>query len=324
MPSNSLTIGAKEMKLSRLNLTAILLPLFCSLVVGQVIDDESNWYKEIGKYDDYYSRFDFRRYSKQDVINAKDRYLRIQKAGAEGEWEGEYVTNTETGEALVTWNASHGFVYTYIYHTLASLDSGSAVDEREFVRFNTSKNSRWNLLTERLAKVRIGKKHYLVPVSSLREFGLWVGGQEISDDGFMWNYLFKKDEMEISAEGTPIFPKQFQQFITKPIIAKIIKVGPRKLEMAFDETTKEVHRVVTISAGYRSGVKLKMDFYVPELGEWIEITNTTARTAAGRLRRDLEEDGRDRCYDSVKGQGNNIPCKAIRRGFQVETKMKDL
>src|SRR5688572_4509770 len=115
------------MNLSRIFLIAITSFLFSLFCAAQTIDEESNWSKEIGKQDDYYTRFDFRRYTKDDVEKAKAKYLRITSAANDDEWAGTYRRETMLGSAEITWDRKNGFVYTYVYHTLANIDFGSVV-----------------------------------------------------------------------------------------------------------------------------------------------------------------------------------------------------
>jgi len=297
---------------------------------AQTIDEEGTWDRAIGKQDRYLSRFVFDTYTKTDAVNARNRYLRIEKSGFKSEWEGAYVTNTETGEANLVWNASEGYVYTYIYHWLATLDYGHVLFNGDSIRLSSSKTVPKHplfLTSEPFVKVRLGSKHFLVAKSALREFGARVGGRETSDT-FMSGYFFREDEMKLPSDGVPVFPKEFQKLVTDPIVTKIIGIGRKQIhqDKLEDGTVnyEEIYRPITLGAGRDKGVKVGMDFYIDDLDEWAEVTHVGFNTAIAKFRRDFDDKRQEQCRNYEGGNGDLIPCRPIKIGLQARTKRNDL
>ena len=162
------------MKLRRF-LFAFLLSLaavqFC---FSQEINFENgNWLLEIKGIDDYYSSYDFKFYTKNDVVKAKNRFNLIKQFPVKNEWEGIYTHGIEVGTVELHWNSAGGFVYFYVYHTLRSLDFGSASDKTDSVKFISEKSpisKRKSRFTANFIKVKFGDRHYLVPENRLQDF----------------------------------------------------------------------------------------------------------------------------------------------------------
>ena len=66
-----------------------------------------------------------------------------------------------------------------------------------------------------------------------------------------------------------------------------------------------------------------MNFYVADLGEWIEITEVSANKSIGKFRRSLDEDNQEQCFDLEGGQGQIIPCQEIKIGMKAKTKVSE-
>ena len=67
-----------------------------------------------------------------------------------------------------------------------------------------------------------------------------------------------------------------------------------------------------------------MNFFVEELGEWIEITKILQTKSIGIIRRDFDENKKEQCFDSESGSGNIVPCKEIRVGMKSKTKISSM
>lgn len=315
----------------RIYLTIVLFSFAAITSNGQKFDDDSNWYKEIGRGDDYHTRFDFTRaYSREDVARAAKMYQVIEATAPIDEWEGVYSTYIALGEAELRWRTNEGFVFYSVYHTLADLEYGGVVNGETFVRLRWEKKGirkgRSALFADRLLKVKVGNRHYLVPESRLKDFAERSVGRETSDiDG--WDWWFKIDENDASAEGLPNFPKQYSHLLVSPIETTIKRVGQRRI-IPSEYTTKEVNNddifvSITLAHGADRGIKKGMDFFVPGLGEWIEITRVNARNSIGRIRRDFDLNMHEQCWDSANGGGEPLPCKPITAGLSAITRRKD-
>lgn len=305
----------------------ILFALF-QICIGQEIDFEGNWFREIKGYDDYYTRYDFNSYTKDDVIKAKRRFDLIKQFPPKDEWEGIYTFSTETGSTELYLSFTAGFVNYHVYHTLRRLDYGSAFDKTDSVKLvsEKSKKSRRSIFSTKLIKVKFGDKHFLVPKNRLQDFAERAVGLSTSLSDFSY-YLWKLDEAEKKVFGLPVLPKKYLHFLRFPINTEVIRIGNRQLyQHKFEDGTvnyEEVYRFVTLGAGKNKKIKLGMNFYVEDLGEWIEITKVSSNTSIGKIRRGLDEKRQEECFNEELGQGDIIPCKEIRIGMKAQTKTSE-
>ena len=317
------------MKILRILFIILFLSISFFPTFAQEIDFEGNWFREIGREDDYYTRFDFRNYTKEDVIGAKKRFLLIKQNSFRNEWEGVYENGTESGASEFHWNSAGGFVNFDVYHTLRNLDFGSAFDEADSIMFVSEKSKvikRNSIFSTRLVKVKLADRHFLVPENRLLDFTERAVGisTELSDFGY---YLYKLDEIENEVSGLPVLPKKYRNFLRSPIITKIVEVGERKIHQnKFDDGTlnyEEIFRFVTLGAGKNKNVKVGMNFFVEDLGEWVEITKVIRNTSVGRLRRDFGENGEEICRELELGQGIGTACITPKVGMKAKTKISD-
>lgn len=316
------------MNLSRIYLIVILLLALGVGANGQEFDEESNWYKEIGRDDDYYTRFDFNRYTKADVLNAKQRYKTISSNITKGDWYGIYSSGVEIGSNELHWNPFGGFVYFYVYHTLGSLDYGSIVEDADSLVMHSEKTdqkSSQKYLKNRLIKVVFGEARFLVPEKRLSDFLERAAGlsTSISDYGYYWQ---KDVEKEPKLFGVPIVPEKYRKLVRSPIKSKITGIGRRVVHQnKFDDGTvnyEEVYRYLTLHAGSKQGLRVGMNLYADQLGEWVEVTDVRANGSTGRIRRGFH-DGKEECLDEELGQGMQIPCKQVKVGAHVRTKRSE-
>jgi hypothetical protein len=136
-----------------------------------------------------------------------------------------------------------------------------------------------------------------------------------------------KDKEGVQAErleGIPVLPVEYRKFLRYPEEAKVVSIGKKKI-IPNEQSTKEynfddIHYPVTLGAGIDKKLKKGMNFFVKDLGEWIQLTDVFQRTSAGFIRRDLDENGREQCWDSKAGSGQTIPCKEIRVGMNAKTR----
>ena len=297
-----------------------------NLAFGQVIDNESNWFKLVKGVDDYNSRFDFTRYSKEDILTAAPIFKQIEMTKPTNEWEGVYSTGAAIGQAELRWRSRNGYVFHFVYHTLSNLDYGAVIEDSISVKLNSRrvrKKKRVPLLEDRLMKVQVGKKHYLVPESSLKDFAERAVGREVTSDE-EWSYWWRVDETELKSEELPTFPKQYSHLVVAPIKTKILFIGRRKI-VPSEATTREVNYddifiSVTLAGGSANGLRRGMDFFIPHLGEWVEVTKVGKTRSVGRIRRDFSLERQEQCWDSEEGMGNPFPCKKLIKGLGAVTR----
>lgn len=312
------------MKLQKVFLFTLILIVSFQICFGQEVDFEGNWFREIRGVDDYFSSYDFKFYTKEDVVKAKGRFYLIKQTPFKNEWEGIYTHGAMTGMAELHWSSAGGFVYFDVYHTLRRLDFGGAIDKTDAVNLMSEKSasSRKSSFSTNLIKVKFGDRHFLVPENRLADFAERTVGLSTDLEDYEY-YLDKLDEAENEVFGLPILPKKYEKFLRFPIETKIIAIGKRQIYQGkFPDGTvnyEEIYRFVILGAGKNKNIKVGMNFYVANLGEWIEITEVSANKSIGKFRRGLDEDNQEQCLDSEHGQGQTIDCKEIKIGMKAKT-----
>lgn len=308
-------------------LFAVLIPMFAfQICFGQEFDSERNWYRDIKGYDDGNTSYDFRFYTEEDVAKAKSKFNAIKRLLPKDEWEGVYTSNTELGTSELHWSANGGFVAYYFYHTLSGLDFGVVLNEADSVKLVSEKSlfyKRKSKLSNNLIKVKIGEKHFLVPENRLQDFVDKAVGRNTSLSDFGY-YRIKLDDLEEEPRGLPVLPEKYKRYLRQPIETEILEAVSRIIHQdKLDDGTinyEEVHRFVKLKAGRKKGIKTGMNFFVEDLGEWIEITKVSLNSSVGKIRRGLDADKLEQCYNEEGGSGNTIPCKNIRVGMKAKTR----
>lgn len=311
-------------------LASLILIFGVQISFGQEIDFEGNWYRDIKGYDDFYTRYEFKFYAKDDVVKAKKRFDLIKQFPPKDEWEGIYANNVESGDATLHWSSGGGFVYYSVYHTLRQLDFGSAFDKPDSVKLVSEKSpviKSKSIFSTNLIKIKFGDRHYLVPENRLQDFTERAVGLNTSIIDFGY-YLQKPDEYENKVFGLPVLPEKYKKFLRLPINSEIIRVGKRQLyreQFGNDDAlvSEEIYRFVTLGAGKNKKVKVGMNFFAEDLGEWIEITKVSSNSSIGKIRRNLNEKRQEQCRDAEGGQGQIITCKEIKVGMKVKTKLSE-
>ena len=248
------------MKLKRIILIILLFIAFFQICFGQEVDFEGNWFREIRGYDDYLSSYDFKFYTKEDVVKAKGRFNLIKQTPFENEWEGIYSHGAMTRMAQLHWSSAGGFAYFDVYHTLRRLDFGNAIDQADSVNLMSEKSasSRKSMFSTNLIKVKFGDRHFLIPENRLADFAERTVGLSTVLEDYEY-YLEKLDEAENKVFGLPILPKKYEKFLRFPIDTKIIAIGKREIyQVKFDDgrlNYEEIYRFVIFGAGKNKNIK---------------------------------------------------------------------
>lgn len=307
----------------------LLAVLFSALAVqisfGQNI--EENWYRDIKGYDEYNTRYDFKFYTRDDVTKAKQRFALINQSPPKDEWEGVYTSNTELGTSKLHWSSNGGFVDYYFYHTLTKLNFGIALNQPDSVKLvsqSSQLRKRKSLLSNNLIKVKVGAQHFLVPENRLQDFVDRAVGRHTNRSDFGY-YRQKVDELENKLYGLPVLPEKYKRFLRRPVETRIVKIGSRKIyRITLDDGTvnnAEVYRFVELGAGKDKRVKAGMNFFVEDLGEWVEITKVLPRSSIGKIRRNFDENKQEECFNGEGGSGNTIPCRKAKVGMRAKTQI---
>jgi hypothetical protein len=229
------------------------------------------------------------------------------------------------GDTELRWRASQGYVFHYVYHTLSDLRYGPIAGDPMFVRLESRRNQKEKspLFGDRLVKVKIGKKHYLVPESRLKDFAERAVGRETSHHT-SWSYWWKVDEDDLEGDGLPVYPAQYAHLILLPIETRILQIGRRTVVPSGSTTETvnydDIYISVTLADGSNKELKRGMDLFVPELGEWIEVMKVSRRSSVGRIRRDFSLEANEQCWDSEKGTGMPTACKKLVAGLLAVTR----
>jgi len=298
---------------------------------GQEIVEDENWLKGFGTEADYLPSliYPFTNFTKEDLSKGKQRLKIVRLSASKNEWEGTYYSNTEIGDSKLIWNSEGGFFDFYFYHYLKRFNYGTVNNSLSVVELVSEKPlitaSRKNQLTRtRLIKVKVGEKHFLIPENRLLDFCERVVGRSTDLQDFSY-YKMKQEDMEKKVFGLPRLPSEYKHFLRYPIEAKINNVGKKKI-IPNEQSTAEfnfnnIHYPVTLNAGKNKKIKIKMNFFVEELGEWIEITKILQTKSIGIIRRGFDENKKEQCFDNEGGSGQIVPCKEIRVGMKSKTKI---
>lgn len=300
--------------------------------VGQESVEDENWLKGFETEADYLEPlvyWDMKSFTLDDVERGKARLKTVRQFTPQNEWEGVYYANTFLGDSKFIWNASGGFFSFYFYHTLKSLTYGKATDAQAFIELEYEKlpfslSGKKPGFKSKLVKVRIGKARFLVPENRLQDFCDRAVGLNTNQEDVLYYWMKDVEDESKRREGLPVLPVGYQKFLRHPIKATLVSVGKRKV-IPNEHSTKEynyddIHYQVTINAGRDKRVKADMNFFVKDLGEWIQLTYVGQKTSVGFIRREFGENGKEECRDSEGGNGDYTECKKISVGMRARTK----
>jgi hypothetical protein len=313
---------------------------------SQEFVEEENWIGTIEGGQPPFLIHSFKNYSKQDVINAKEKLRLIHKFDSKDDWEGSYSLLGELSDMKLFWNSESGFVNYYVYTCaieLRQLNYGKAVNNVNSVTFLTEKSEQpfWGMNDSgqiKLIKVKWGEKHFLVKEEMLETFSELAAGyygagkiEEVKVNGeiyptqiSIWNSFWVKSE-DLSGKkvfGLPVLPKPYEKLTKKPIEAKIISIGKHEKDEPTEEPVMTYsRRYVNIGLGKKGGIKIGMDFYIPDIDERITIVEVTDKISVGVLERWIDSDTQNEmCFH----KSETIPCKSLRIGMKVKTTPEEI
>jgi hypothetical protein len=296
-------------------LTLFLLISAFQICFGQELKEGEFWDSFWGERQ---SIWEYKNFSKEDVIKSRQKLTLIKQSLSEIEWTGQYLSNTSLGESFLFWNNHNGFVEYYFYHTLKSLSYGNAIDKDGFVIFKDENvNSLKPPKSTVFVKVKFGETHYLIPENKLKDFlemavGVYAG---LTDNYFSWQ---KTLDIKKEVFGIPQVPAKFKHLLPSPIKTKIAGIGKKTL----NSETEEIYRFVILGDGKNKKIKVGMNFFVEDLGEWVEIVNVSANSSIGKITRSFY-DKIEECRTAEKGQGEGFPCKKIEKNMKVTTRRSE-
>ena len=255
-------------------------------------------------------------FTKEDVIKGGSILSNIKHSTFDDEWDGIYLSNHDgLGEEVLSLNQENGFVEYYFYHTLKRLDFGyikknldSLILTSEKSGFEKNKSKTWELV-----KVKYGDRHYLITENNLKLFlEDIVGVFPANAPPYHYSIWLKKDDEEKKIFGVPQIPEKYKYLFRSPLETKITKVGKKIYE------DNDIYYFITLGAGINKKIKVGMNLYAADLGEWVEITKVSQNISIGKIRRSFFDEIEE-CRDNRNGDGDQIPCKEIKRGIVVKT-----
>jgi hypothetical protein len=309
--------------------TFVIFLLLVGFCFGQEFTEDENWLKGLGtEADNLPSLAYLPNFNKTGLTGAKKRLLTVRQFTAKNEWEGTYYSNTGLGSDKLIWNREGGFFDFYFYHHLRHFDYGTVFDSPSFVVLASEKpvnstSARKQAAKLKLVKVKIGETHFLVPENRLKDFCESAAGLS-TDRNDIFYFRIKEEDFEKEASGLPVLPDEYRTLLRYPIEARITRVGKRKI-IPNERSTKgfyfnDIDFAVSINAGKNKGVKIGMNFFVEDSGEWIQITRVFQTNSVGFIRRNFDENNKERCRDGEGGSGQIIPCNEIKIGMKSKTK----
>jgi hypothetical protein len=269
------------------------------------------------------SIWEYKLFTKDDVIKANRLFVRLKELKSQVEWEGEYNGFAEIGESRLRWNSKIGFVQYSFYHTLKHLSYGKTIENEAFLdlvpenvedkKLTSAYSSK--LPSKRLVKVKVGAKHFLVPNNFLREFLEICVGVQTNDEAIYFSWL-KIDDLEKKSSIEINVSPQYQYLVPAPIQAKINSVGTRRI----NRTDEKISYFVGISEGKNKRIKVGMNLFIEDLGEWVEITKINKHFSVGKISRSFYNKIEE-CWDGPGGNGNRFPCRKINVGQTIRTRI---
>ena len=305
--------------------TIILLSTLC---FGQETVEDENWLKGFNTEADSFPTLAYwepKKFTLEDVAAGKQRLNSIRRFVPQNEWEGLYYANSDIGDVRFIWNSEGGFFDFYFYHTLKYFYFGKIKDSSGFIELDyekvpVSQTGKKSISKTKLIKVRIDETHFLVPENQLRGFcelaaGLSTNAQDV------YNHRIKEEDMQKPRLGLPVLPAEYEKYLRYPVEAEISRVRSRKI--AWRESypaSKEIRYTLNINAGRNKKIKIGMNFFVKELGEWITVAKVFQTNSIGYIRRDFDENNREQCWGSEGGSGQTVPCQKIKIEMKAKTK----
>jgi hypothetical protein len=323
------------MRLTKIFIALLILFSISGGCFGQEYAEDENWIREIGGAYSYgypSISYQYNNFTKEDVTRAKQKLKFIKQFVSKNEWEGIYYSATVIGDSKLVWNSEGGFLNFYFYHELRGLDYGKINESLSFIELTSEKplisnseKKRAAKLEKKLIKVKFGERRFLVPESRLKDFCMRVAGLSTDLQDFYY-YWSKEEDIKKKDFGLAILPEKYSHLLRYPIETEIIHIGSRKNndDKLDDETVDfdEINYPITINAGKNKNVKRGMNFFVADLGEWIEIKKVLSNSSIGFVKRRLDENKQEQCFNLERGDGQVIPCKLIRVGMIAKTKGK--
>ena len=273
--------------------------------------------------------FDGNSYTKEEAVAFQQKWKSIAAQGpvdVHNEWAGDYVRG-DLHKTYLRWSSEAGFAYVYVFTCSTGVlginygrvdASPVAIRLHPELGMSTSRPHGHHgghaayKLPKKYLPVRWGEQHYLVTengVAAFYRFAAGLGEYQINSGE---DFFLKTDDYAKEPEGMPVFPPGYERFVRKPVEAKIISVGPKRLRRVptmdgsyfYDSVT-----AVKISAGKADGVSKGMTMYVvgSKFSEKIEITKVRKHSAWGIISRLVDDNKIEKDWNHDTRQWQDYP-----------------
>jgi hypothetical protein len=250
---------------------------------------------------------------------------------------GTYVKGGYSAGYFLRWTLNKGFVVIPYFDQNLIGDFGYGtvtVDQNGEVVFEATRQLVGGRGLERMPKRWVPIGQYLVPVESVREFGLFLAGLGIYNEfngrccEFYPIFLAQRIDQKHVPFDYPVSAR-YSRFIRKPINARIVWLGKSKKVKdwsfqgkLYGESLGEVVLVpLRIDAGSAEGVRSNMLLRIvgePEFYQYVQITKVEGKTASGFVVRDTT-DGFEIYHDSKTDTKKPLP--PVQIGMRVTTSL---
>jgi hypothetical protein len=306
---------------------ALLLCSFCchSARAQEDHDQDGRWINGITEP----WTFDGDSYTKEEAAAFQQKWKSIaaqRSPGVANEWAGDYVRG-DLHKTYLRWSPEGGFAYVYVFTCSTGVlginygrvdASPMAIRLYPVLSMSTSRPHGHHgghaayKLPKNYLPVKWGEQHYLVAENRVAAFYRFAAGLGEYQTHSGEDFFIKTDDYAKEPESMPVFPPGYERFVRKPIEAKIISVGPKRLRRVpttdgsyfYDSVT-----AVRISAGKADGVYKGMAIYVvgSKFSEKVEIAKVGKRSAWGIISRLVDDNKIEKDWNHDMRQWEDYP-----------------
>jgi hypothetical protein len=291
--------------------TIVFLLLFYSIitVLAQEVPKSTVWENGVGK-----SRWDTWHLEKEDVLKMKEQWDKIGDSLklSSNEFAGTYFKYGYMSGYFLRWSPEAGFIYIQYFDVEhpCSFSYGKVSTNGLEVNFIPAYESTQSSCVKHSTPktwIPADSGRYLIPAREAKRFGnFYAGLGEFNGFPSRWSeehpFAYRADK-DFKYSPKFILPPKFEEFIERPIEAKIISVGNRRLStpkgnLGFPHQPEKVSLTpVTINVGRKNGVKNGMEFLLTEAEDnyyqTLIITRVMEKTSQGVVIREIDDKGND-------------------------------
>lgn len=283
--------------------------------------------------------FEGNSYTKDEAAAFQQKWKSIAAQSSQGvanEWAGDYVRG-DLHKTYLRWSPDGGFAYIYVFTCSTGVlginygrvdASPVAVRLLPELSMSTSRphghhggHSAYKL-PKKYVPVKWGEQHYLVAENRVAAFYRFAAGLGEYQTNNGEDFFLKIDDYAKEPKGMPVLPTGYERLVRKPIEARIISVGPKRLRRVPTMDGSYFHDSVTavkISEGKADGVYKGMTMYVvgSKFSEKVEVTRVGIHSAWGIISRLVDDKKIEKDWNHDTRQWQDYP--EISAGWDLTT-----